>query len=321
MSDQTFDDNSTSTYTQMGIKYSKSKIKQKPKQVLPPKTKEEFRIEEGRRFHNVETIKYFLPNDDEELDRLHLQHYMWRYLWQSNFSAPVDDLLQKEETKVLDIGCGAGSWLFELATEYPLPSFTGTDISPVIPTTIKPRNINFIKGNILDGLPFEDNSIDFVHQRLLLGAYPLDKWQGVVNELVRVLKPGGYLELMEADAELKPLGPNAKRLSDALLGLMAEKGQDPHILLKLPSFMEKNGQLEEIVKGDKFCSYDKSSGRLGQIAVENHTAFFTNIKPPLMKAMNIPSEEYDELVKAMTRELVEYETMIHTVRVYGRKKL
>lgn len=64
----------------------------------------ESRIDEGRRFHNIKNAKYFLPNDDEEMDRLHLQHYMWRYIWQSNYSAPVDDLLKTENTKVLDLG-------------------------------------------------------------------------------------------------------------------------------------------------------------------------------------------------------------------------
>lgn len=91
--------------------------------------------------------------------------------------------------------CGAGSWLFELATDFPSATFTGIDISPVIPTTIKPRNVFFIQGDILDGLPFEDNTFDFVHQRILLVAFSLNEWQGVVNEMVRVLKPGGYLEV------------------------------------------------------------------------------------------------------------------------------
>jgi hypothetical protein len=64
----------------------------------------EFRMDEGRRFHNIENAKYFLPNDDEEVDRLHIQHYTFRYIWQSNYSAPVDDLLKTEDTKVLDLG-------------------------------------------------------------------------------------------------------------------------------------------------------------------------------------------------------------------------
>ncbi|CAG8765786.1 22837_t:CDS:1, partial [Gigaspora rosea] len=48
----------------------------------------EFRFIDGRRFHNVKEVIYTLPNDEEESDRLRLQHFMIRYIWQSNFSAP-----------------------------------------------------------------------------------------------------------------------------------------------------------------------------------------------------------------------------------------
>ncbi|CAG8700602.1 1427_t:CDS:2, partial [Funneliformis mosseae] len=309
MSLQTIDNNN------MGQLKSKDK-KEKTQQELNPKVKEMFRVEEGRRFHNDENSKYFLPNDDEELDRLHLQHYIWRYIWKSNYNAPVNDLLQKEDSKVLDLGCGAGSWLFELATEFPSVSFTGLDISPVVPSTIKPRNINFVGGNVLEGLPFEDNTFDFVHQRLLVAAIPLDKWQSVVNELVRILKPGGYLELMEIDIEFKPVGPSTKRLHDALIKLIIQNGQDPHVITKLQSFMEANGQLEGIVSEEKFGSFSKSAGQLSPLAVENHKLGFTGVKSVLSKVLNISSEEYDELVKEMTIELPEYETFNHTVRVY-----
>jgi ubiquinone/menaquinone biosynthesis C-methylase UbiE len=69
----------------------------------------------------------------------------------------------------------------------------------VIPLTIKPRNIDFIQRNALDGLLFEDNTFDFVYQRLLIAAYPANKWQEVINELVRVVKPGGYLEVFSLE--------------------------------------------------------------------------------------------------------------------------
>src|SRR5688572_8809464 len=98
-------------------------------------------------------------------------------------------------TLVVRISCGAGSWLFDMATKFSNPSFIGIDISPVIPQGIKPQNVDFVHGNILDGLPFQDNTFDYVHQRLLIVGIPLDQWQGLVDEMVRVLKPGGYLEV------------------------------------------------------------------------------------------------------------------------------
>ena len=41
---------------------------------------------------------------DQECDRLRLQHFMWKDVWQSNFSAPVEGILTSKGTKVLDVG-------------------------------------------------------------------------------------------------------------------------------------------------------------------------------------------------------------------------
>ena len=82
-----------------------------------------------------------------------------------------------------------------MATNYPNAVITGIDISPIQPSQIKPKNFIFIQGNIFDGLPFADDSFDFVFQRLMVGAIPKDKWPFVIKELTRVLKPGGYLEV------------------------------------------------------------------------------------------------------------------------------
>ena len=94
--------------------------------------------------------------------------------------------------------CGVGSWSFDMATEYPNAKITGIDISPIRPSQVKPDNFTFIQANILDGLPFEDNTFDYVFQRLLSAAITRDKWPFVINELTRVLKPGGYLEVKNA---------------------------------------------------------------------------------------------------------------------------
>ncbi|RIB12295.1 S-adenosyl-L-methionine-dependent methyltransferase, partial [Gigaspora rosea] len=91
--------------------------------------------------------------------------------------------------------CGAGSWSFDIATTYPLAKVIGLDISPIQSTHIKPKNFEFIKANAQEGLPFDDNTFDFVFQRFLLVGYAKEKWPYVINEIVRVLKPGGFLEL------------------------------------------------------------------------------------------------------------------------------
>ncbi|CAG8825611.1 8805_t:CDS:1, partial [Cetraspora pellucida] len=81
-----------------------------------------------------------------------------------------------------------------MANKYSKPKFIGIDISPVQTDENKPLNAEFIQANVLERLPFEDNTFDFIFQRFLLSGIPVNKWVSMINELVRVLKPGGYLE-------------------------------------------------------------------------------------------------------------------------------
>jgi hypothetical protein len=46
---------------------------------------------------------YSWPKDNEVIDLLHLQHYLFKYIWQKNFSAPIEHKL-KANAHVLDVG-------------------------------------------------------------------------------------------------------------------------------------------------------------------------------------------------------------------------
>ncbi|CAG8678872.1 7247_t:CDS:2, partial [Cetraspora pellucida] len=199
----------------MGCLHSKnSGDKKNVKSINLQNKKTEFRYDDGRRFYGIKDAIYHLPNDEDEQDRLHLQHFLIRYLFQSNFSSPIEHILDKPGTKILDIGCGPGSWSFDIATTYPFVEVIGLDMSPHQPSYIKPKNFTFIKANVLEGLPFEDNTFDFVFQRCMIFGYPNEEWPNVMNELVRVLKPGGYLELCEPSPVFN-MGPTSQRIWEA----------------------------------------------------------------------------------------------------------
>ncbi len=66
--------------------------------------REVFRFIDGRRYHNAENSNYILPNDEDECDRLHMQHFVFRYAWQGNFASPVEHILNSKGTKLLDSG-------------------------------------------------------------------------------------------------------------------------------------------------------------------------------------------------------------------------
>jgi ubiquinone/menaquinone biosynthesis C-methylase UbiE len=105
----------------------------------------------------------------------------------------------KEGIKVLDSASGPGCWSLDMAKEFPSSSFHGIDMTAhdFSNTAEKLANFEFTVGNLLEGLPFEDNTFDYIYQRLLFLGLNDEGWATVLNELLRVLKPGGYIELLE----------------------------------------------------------------------------------------------------------------------------
>lgn len=86
-----------------------------------------------------------------------------------------------------------------MAIEFPEYQVTGLDMADMFPTTIVPENVSFDLHNVLDGLPYPDNSFDFIHMRLMIVALRSTEWPFVLNEIFRVLKPGGLVQLVESD--------------------------------------------------------------------------------------------------------------------------
>ena len=91
----------------------------------------DYEFENGRRYHAYKAGHYPLPNDENELDRLDLQHHICTILLNGELClAPL-----KPETthRVLDLGCGTGLWAIEMADRLPKATVTGVDLSPVQP--------------------------------------------------------------------------------------------------------------------------------------------------------------------------------------------
>ncbi|RGB30522.1 S-adenosyl-L-methionine-dependent methyltransferase [Rhizophagus diaphanus] len=282
--------------------------------------KHSFRYANGRRFHNDENSMYFLPNDEEEVDRLQLEHFLFRYIWEDNFSSPIRDLIDKGDAKVLDVGCGPGTWLLDMSTDFPRSSFTGVDMSPIYPGDIKPRNLTFHTANVLEGLPFTDNTFDFVYMRFLMTAFTEDDWQNkVIKELIRVCKPGGWIEIMEGDLVFNPEGPAGKRLMDAYRSTLESKQINPKIINHLQSILSSTQTLSCLTTKEKSGPIGTWAGRIGELSYQNFSQTLRALKPVLCKLMECTDEEYDELMEEFGRECNSNNTNFVHFRFFAKK--
>lgn len=181
----------------------------------------------GGRTH-ARGIPYVLPRDLEEMNRLDFQHYILRQVFKGNFLAPVHRPLQ-----VLDVGAGTGRWAREIAIAFADANVIGVDINPppvdeqaeAGGADLRPQNYVFVPGNVLEGLPFPDASFDFVHMRLLVLAVPHDRWPFVVSELIRVTRPGGWVESVETIL-VERGGPGMDQIITWTRALLARRGID-----------------------------------------------------------------------------------------------
>jgi hypothetical protein len=76
------------------LKHKRSTIKNIP----------EFDRIESEQERQDKLLDYYLSTDVDSIDRLHMYHFFKRYIFQGNFSSPIEDKLIKGECKVLDIG-------------------------------------------------------------------------------------------------------------------------------------------------------------------------------------------------------------------------
>lgn len=115
--------------------------------------------------------------------------------------------------RVLDVGCGTGCWTLEMARDYPESTFYGIDIQDgTFNHTAAPPNALFVKANILERLPFDDGYFDWIYSRFMSTTFTPQDWEIAMREMARVTKPGGGIELLEANFDIKRPPPEYKRL-------------------------------------------------------------------------------------------------------------
>ncbi|RUS24019.1 LOW QUALITY PROTEIN: S-adenosyl-L-methionine-dependent methyltransferase, partial [Jimgerdemannia flammicorona] len=198
---------------------------------------------------------------------MEMSHYGYRYLFRCNFNAPVEDMLDQGGI-ILDVGCGRGPWTMEMAKSYPKSSFVGIDKEDCFPAS-NPGNCVFQIVDLLKGLPFKDNTFDYVYSRGMYYYFSFVEWQQVVEELRRVTKPGGYVELGAT--------------------LIQAVGGDVYIPEKLGDYLAGFDDLTT----DYASSPIGWKGRIGQLNLQNMELSYTAHKLRLCNYMRWTEEEYE----------------------------
>ena len=104
--------------------------------------------------------------------------------------------------RILDVACGTGSALNQLALSHPAERYWGLDLSPYYLQHAGRRlghvkNLSLVTENA-ECMPLADASFDVVTSVFLFHELPARARKNVLAEMRRVLKPGGLLVLEDA---------------------------------------------------------------------------------------------------------------------------
>ncbi len=267
-----------------------------------PRVDHRFRLFGGRR--HLAALPYPLPKDMDEINRLDFQHYLLRSGIGGNFIARV-----RQPAAILDVGSGSGRWAMEMASAFPSARVIGLDLVPpavdesqVLGQGLdqRPSNYSFAPGNVLEGLPFPDATFDFVHQRLLITAIPKDRWPAVIAELVRVTRPGGWVELAECGVP-EDGGPGYMGLWGTWIEFLLTRNVD-FTLGHTVGQMLTQGGLTNVSQRELYFPMGAWGGRIGRASSTDCLAVGKALRAGVIAAGVVPEDNYDRLFAQAQRE-------------------
>ncbi|PKC01090.1 hypothetical protein RhiirA5_427260 [Rhizophagus irregularis] len=220
-------------------------------------------------------LSYLSSNDFDSIDRLHMYHFLKRYIFQNNFSSPIEDKLIKGGCKVLDARSGT------------------VENIPLYPQEIKPNNLEFIDADVTNGLSFHDNEFDFTHLENMGLVLTPDQWDFVLSELI-ITKPGGYIEVSDRRNSNNGEGPILRKVSEAFWATRSKQNVDFKLIYNLDSKFELQPNIGKVHRIEKDLIMGPNGGKSGLVMQDISISFYASelAVKSLSKEIGISEEEY-----------------------------
>lgn len=215
--------------------------------------------------------------------------------------------------RVLDVGCGTGSWLIEVAKAYPTIShLVGVDISKPMLAYARAQaeaeqvsdRVEFQTMDALRMLEFPSEFFDLVNLRFGVSWMRTWDWPKLLQEFQRVLRPDGVARLTEADPIVDSSSPALLRLNDFSVRVFAQAGhlfapESDGLTSQLARLLEQQG-FQDVQTRLRLNIY-RAGTEEGRRLAEDMKLLFQVILPFWRRWMQIP-EDYEELYRQMISE-------------------
>jgi len=233
--------------------------------------------------------------------------------------------------RILDLACGPGGWVLDVARAYPEKQVVGVDVSELMVEYANAQakeqklpNASFQTMDILKPLAFPDNSFDLVNARFLTGFMSKAAWPLLVRECMRILRPGGIIRLTEFEATISN-SPSAEKLFALSTRAMQTTGQafSPGNNIGTTAMLGpllRNAGYEQVQH--QAYALDSSTGTEAHLSqFQNAMTFFKLLQPFLIKLGITTTEEVDVLYRRTMEEMMsaDYCAVMFLLTAWGKK--
>lgn len=297
-----------------------------------------FRQEYGRGLNNYSDV-YALPADDEEWERLEKQ-YSYMTSLMGKYPPPFGDIMRDEGPggeikRCLDLGCGNGAWIMDVANDFPHCEAVAVDLVPMQSLSMPP-NLRSEVDDLNMGLEHFYGDFNVVHAWLITSG--IKDYDRLIDEISHVLRPGGMIDLMEwgfdiydGNKQSIPLSVHGPPWLAAFLGLVLsaikKRGGDVGGPSRMATLVQNHPDFEHVVVQEFWVTTtpwmkDDPEMVRGGINMREDVFAFLKSAGPLLLGNGTPAEVYEFMKRRVTQEMIEakYPYWTRLRRVYALKR-
>jgi ubiquinone/menaquinone biosynthesis C-methylase UbiE len=273
---------------------------------------------------------YFVPDreNEEELVRIAEQDRL--------VTASMGGVLPEQADpsafqRVLDVACGAGSWVIEAAQTYPEMSLVGVDVNRRMIEYARAQAIahhvdDRVEFRVMDALSildFPDASFDLVNLRFAVSFVRTWDWPRVLSELLRVVRPAGVVRLTDEEIIHQSTSPASIQFCEMLLCALFRSWhlfaqETSGLTAHLAPLLSRHGCQQ--VQTKAYPLQFRAGTPEGQAYIEDGARVLRTLRPFLQK-WGCMSEDFDAIRQQALEEIQrpDFHATWHLLTAWGIK--
>ncbi|MDQ2887078.1 MAG: class I SAM-dependent methyltransferase [Chloroflexota bacterium] len=235
---------------------------------------------------------------------------------------------------LLDIACGPGGWVINVAHEYPHIEAMGVDINRTMidyaNATARSQGLYNASFEVMDAkkpLSFQSNSLDFINARFITGFMDQASWPVLIAECMRLLRPGGVLRISENEMGVSN-SLASQTIQDYFYRILAAQKRtfsvDGHVTGITHMLGKLFGDAGFELVGQRPYVLDASSGAdLHVVTCKDYEISLALIKPYLVASKMMEEAEFDRLYNTLLLNMLQdsFRSLLYGLTVWGFKPL